>query len=297
MQGITIYIINGVLLLGACLLCISFFPIQRLVGQLPEGALKRRWNDLRALILFFIMGYVCFTFLYWMEYNNAFNLVVPAVFFLGAVLILFVGTLALQTAIEIKSMSALQYESVTDHLIGIHNRRYLDRRMEEEMSRARRYDMQLSLLLLDIDHFKIVNDNYGHQIGDRVLMSLGQLLFREVRDTDVVARYGGEEIAVLAPHTSVSSAIELAERLRQSVERSVMVPANEYEKRQAISITVSIGVAGLDKQTADHQDFIHRADKALYGAKQQGRNRVVDFDSVKESSYRDFKWHGMDRPS
>jgi diguanylate cyclase (GGDEF)-like protein len=284
MQGITIYIINGVLLLGACLLCISFFPIQRLVGQLPEGALKKRWNDLRALILFFIMGYVCFTFLYWMEYNNAFNLVVPAVFFLGAVLILFVGTLALQTAIEIKRMSTLQYESVTDHLIGIHNRRYLDRRTDEEISRARRYDMQLSLLLLDIDHFKIVNDNYGHQIGDRVLMSLGQLLFREVRDTDIVARYGGEEIAVLAPHTSVSSAIELAERLRRSVEKSSMVPANEYEKRQAITITVSIGVAGLDKQTVDHQSLIHRADKALYGAKQQGRNRVVDFDSLKESS-------------
>jgi diguanylate cyclase (GGDEF)-like protein len=277
MQDVTIYIINGVLLLGACLLCVSFFPIQRLVGQLPEGALRKRWNDLRALILFFIMGYVCFTFLYWMEYDNAFNLVVPAVFFLGAVLILFVGTLALQTAIEIKQMAALQYENVTDHLIGIHNRRYLDRRTEEEISRARRYDMQLSMLLLDID-------NYGHQIGDRVLMSLGQLLFREVRDTDIVARYGGEEIAVLAPHTSVSSAIELAERLRRSVEKSIMVPANEYEKRQAISITVSIGVAGLDKEVVDHQSLIHRADNALYGAKQQGRNRVVDFDSVKESS-------------
>jgi diguanylate cyclase (GGDEF)-like protein len=250
------------------------------VGQLPEGDLKRRWNDLRALILFFIMGYVCFTFLYWMEYNNAFSLVVPAVFFLGAVLILFVGTLALQTAIEIKQMSALQYENVTDHLIGIHNRRYLDRRTEEEISRARRYDMQLSMLLLDIDHFKIVNDNYGHQIGDRVLMSLGQLLFREVRDTDIVARYGGEEIAVLAPHTSVASAIELAERLRLSVEKSIMVPANEYEKRQEITITVSIGVAGLDKETVDHQSLINRADKALYGAKQQGRNRVIDFDSL-----------------
>ena len=284
MQDVTIYIINGVLLLGACLLCVSFFPIQRLVGQLPEGALRKRWNDLRALILFFIMGYVCFTFLYWMEYNDAFNLIVPAVFFLGAVLILFVGTLALQTAIEIKQMAALQYESVTDHLIGIHNRRYLDRRTEEEISRARRYDMQLSMLLLDIDHFKIVNDNYGHQIGDRVLMSLGQMLFREVRDTDIVARYGGEEIAVLAPHTSVASAIELAERLRRSVEKSIMVPANEYEKRQAISITVSIGVAGLDKEVVDHQSLIHRADNALYGAKQQGRNRVVDFDSVKESS-------------
>ena len=197
MQTVTIYITNGVLLLGACLLCISFFPIQRLVAQLPEGPLKRRWNELRALILLFVVGYVCFTFLYWMDYNNTFNLIVPAVFFLGTVLILFIGTLALQTAIEIKQTSAIQYESVTDHLIGIHNRRYLDRKMEEEISRARRYGMQLSMLLLDIDRFKIVNDNYGHQIGDRVLMSLGQLLFREVRDTDIVARYGVKRLPFL----------------------------------------------------------------------------------------------------
>ena len=284
MHGVTIYIINGILLVGACLLCVSFFPIQRLIGQLPEGALRKRWNDLRALILFFIAGYVCFTFLYWMEYTNAFNLVVPAVFFLGAVLILFVGTLALQTAIEIKQISALQYESVTDHLIGIHNRRYLDRKMEEEISRARRYDVPLSLLMLDIDHFKNVNDRYGHQIGDRVLMSLGQLLFREVRDTDIVARYGGEEIVVLAPHTNVPSAVELAERLRKAVASSIMVPANEYEKRQAITITVSVGVAGMDEKVHDHQAFIHRADQALYRAKQQGRNRVVDFESLKETT-------------
>ena len=280
MEGIIGYIVNSILLVGAVLLCVSFFPIQRLVEQIPKGTLRRRWNDLRALILFFIAGYASFTFLYWMKYDDHFDLIVPAVFFLGAVLVLFVGTLALETATEIKRISTLQYENITDHLIGIYNRRYLDRKIAEELPRVSRYGMPLSMLLLDIDHFKAVNDHYGHQVGDQTLKSLGQLLFKKVRDTDIIARYGGEEIAILALHTSVSDAGDLAERLRQAVETSIMVPADEDEKRSAITITVSIGVTGFDQQVTDHHVLIERADKALYKAKQEGRNRVIVFDST-----------------
>jgi diguanylate cyclase (GGDEF)-like protein len=279
MQNMTDYIVNGILLVGACLLCVSFSPIQRLIGQLPKGALRSKWNDLRALVLFFIAGYVSFTYLYWLKQDDNFNLIVPAVFFLGAVLVLFVGTLALETATEIKRISILRYENITDHLIGIYNRRYLDKKIAKELPRASRYSLPLSMLLLDIDHFKAVNDNYGHQVGDQTLKSLGQLLIKKARDTDIIARYGGEEIAILALHTSVSDAGALAERLRQAVETSIMVPADEGEKRPAITITVSIGVTGFDQQTTD-QVLIERADKALYKAKQGGRNRVIVFDGT-----------------
>jgi diguanylate cyclase (GGDEF)-like protein len=280
MQIVTGYIINGILFVGACLLCASFYPIHRLIGQMPKGPLQKRWNDLRALILFFIVGYASFTYSYWMKNDEIFNLIVPAVFFLGAVLVLFVGTLALETANEIKKVAALQYENITDHLIGIYNRRYLDRKIAEEIPRVCRYGMPLSMLLLDIDHFKAVNDHYGHQIGDQTLKSLGQLLFKKVRDTDIIARYGGEEIAVLALQTSVSGAGDLAERLRQAVETSIMVPADEDEKRPAITITVSIGVTGFDRQVTDQHVLIEQADKALYKAKEGGRNRVIVFDSA-----------------
>lgn len=280
MQTMTDYVINGILFVGAGLLCVSFYPIQSLIGQLPKGALRRRWNDLRALILFFIAGYVSFTYLYWLKNDDNFNLIVPAVFFLGAVLVLFVGTLALETATEIKQISTLQYENITDHLIGIYNRRYLDRKITEELPRLIRYGMPLSMLLLDIDHFKAVNDNYGHQVGDQTLKSLGQLLFKKVRDTDIIARYGGEEIAILALQTPVSDAGDLAERLRQAVETSIMVPADEDEKRPAITITVSIGVTGFDQQVTDQHVLIERADKALYKAKEGGRNRVIVFDGA-----------------
>ncbi|MCX5819403.1 MAG: GGDEF domain-containing protein [Deltaproteobacteria bacterium] len=280
MQNMTDYIINGILIVGAGLLCVSFYPIQSLIGQLPKGALRRRWNDLRALILFFIAGYVSFTYLYWLKNDDNFNLIVPAVFFLGAVLVLFVGTLALETATEIKQIATLQYENITDHLIGIYNRRYLDRKIAEELPRVSRYGLPLSMLLLDIDHFKDVNDHHGHQVGDQTLKSLGQLLFKKVRDTDIIARYGGEEIAILALHTPVSDAGDLAERLRQAVETSIMVPADEDEKRPAITITVSIGVTGYDQQVTDYHVLIEQADKALYKAKQGGRNRVIVFDST-----------------
>ncbi len=275
MESMTDYIVNGILFSGACLLCVSFIPIQRLILQMPEGPLRKRWNDLRALILFFIAGYVTFTYLYWRKNEENFDLIVPAEFFLGAVLVLFVGTLALETAAEIKRISMLQQETITDHLIGIYNRRYLDRKIDEELPRASRYGMPFSMLLLDIDHFKAVNDTYGHQVGDQTLKSLGDLLFRKVRDTDIIARYGGEEIAILALQTPLAEAGALAERLRQDVEKSVMVPADEEEKRPAISVTVSIGVTGFDKGVTDHHGFVERADKALYKAKREGRNRVI----------------------
>ena len=100
---------------------------------------------------------------------------------------------------------------------------------------------------------------------------------------DIIARYGGEEIAVIAPHTSVPTAVDLAERLRQIVETSVMVPADKQENRQAVTISVSIGVAGLDRQIVDKQSLIERTDEALYRAKQKGRNRVVVFNSKGDS--------------
>ena len=102
------------------------------------------------------------------------------------------------------------------------------------------------------------------------MKSLGHLLLKNVRETDIVARYGGEEIAVIAPHTSVPAAVDLAERLRQVVETSAIVPADEYEDRQAVTISVSIGVAGLDRQIIDKQSLIERTDEALYKAYKRG---------------------------
>ena len=282
MQNNISIIINILVFVGASILGVSFFPIRRLVSQLPAGGIRQRWNFLNILILFFLFGYIGYNIMYWDRYSDYFNLIVSVVFFFSAIFVLLVGTLALQTATDLNQVSALRHENITDPLIGIYNRRHLNLKLAEEIKRAHRYNLQLSILLLDIDHFKNVNDTYGHYIGDLVLKSLGHLLLKNVREMDIVARYGGEEIAIIAPHTSVLTAADLAERLRQVVETSVIVPADEQEDRQAVTISVSIGVAGLDRQIVDIQSLIERTDKALYEAKQKGRNRVVVFNSVKD---------------
>ena len=284
MQNDISIITNILVFVGASILGISFFPIHRLISRLSAGGIRQRWNFLGILIFLFLFGYVVYHIVYWDSYSDYFNLTVPMVFFFSAVFVLLVGTLALQTATDLNQVSDLKRENILDPLINIYNRRYLDLKLTEEIERAHRYNFQLCMLLLDIDHFKNTNDTYGHYIGDLVLKSLGHLLLKNVRKTDIVARYGGEEIAVIAPHTSVPTAVDLAERLRQIVETSVMVPADEQEDRQAVSISVSIGVAGLDRQIVDRQSLIERTDEALYKAKQKGRNRVVVFNG-KENSF------------
>lgn len=283
MQNDISLITNILVFVGAALLGISFFPIRRLVSQLTAKGIRQRWNFLSILIFLFLLSYLGYNILYWDRYSDYFNLVVPVVFFFSAIFVLLVGILALQTATDLNQVSALRRENILDPLIGIYNRRHFDLKLAEEIERARRYNFQLSMLLLDIDHFKNVNDTYGHYIGDLVLKSLGHLLLKNVRKTDIVARYGGEEIAVIAPHTSVPTAADLAERLRQVVETSVMVPADEQEDRQAVTISVSIGVAGLDQKIVDRQSLIERTDEALYRAKQKGRNRVVVFNGKVDS--------------
>jgi diguanylate cyclase (GGDEF)-like protein len=282
MQDITSHFITIMLLVGAGLIGVSYVRIQRLMEEIPKGALRKRWGDLKVLVLFFVAGYLIYTLLRWVDLlDERFDLIVPAMFFLVAVLILFTGTLALETATEFTRFSKLERETIMDHLTGIYNRRYLDKRIASEAIRARRYDMPLSMMMLDIDHFKDVNDRYGHQIGDRVLKSLGELLIKKVRVTDVVARYGGEEIAVLTIQTNISDAFDLAERLCKAVEASIMVPVDVKEQREAIRITVSIGVAGFDQHVFDSQMMIKKADMALYQAKHEGRNRVIAYQDEK----------------
>jgi len=282
MQDITNHFITIILFVGAYLIYVSYLRIRRLIEKIPKGAVRRRWNDLRVLILFFVFCYLAYIFLTSMDLlDEKFKLIVPAMFFLVAVLILFTGTLALETATEFIRFSKIERENVIDHLTGIHNRRYLDERIDSEAIRAHKYDMPLSMMMIDIDHFKAVNDRYGHQIGDRVLKSLCEVLIKKGRITDVVARYGGEEIVILTIQTNISDTFNVAEKLRKTVETSIMVPVDKSEDREDIRITVSIGVAGLDQQGFDSQAMIKKADMALYQAKSEGRNRVIAYHDEK----------------
>jgi two-component system cell cycle response regulator len=145
-------------------------------------------------------------------------------------------------------------------------------RLTEELERARRYSLDLALLIVDLDHFKTVNDSYGHLVGDEVLRGVSAMLQREARAVDVVARYGGEEFVVILPETAAEGAIALAERIRERVCNSPPIPGGEYGW---LRVTVSIGVATVPTSHANSpEELISLADQALYRAKAGGRNRV-----------------------
>jgi diguanylate cyclase (GGDEF)-like protein len=187
---------------------------------------------------------------------------------------------ATQAAIAIRNArlyNKIEQVSITDELTGLFNRRGFFQFGEREFERSLRFDRPLSVLMLDIDHFKKVNDTYGHPVGDQVLRALADCFRRSKRGIDVEGRYGGEEFVLLLPETFLSGAGQIAERLRQSVaELSIPVSRTNGESSPIdLRITVSVGVAQTLPGTPSIDALIDRADQAMYSAKGLGRNRVV----------------------
>jgi two-component system cell cycle response regulator len=152
------------------------------------------------------------------------------------------------------------------------NRRAFMERLTTEMDRARRYALNLSLLMIDLDHFKRVNDTYGHLVGDEVLREVAKTLQREARTVDVVARYGGEEFCVILPETTAEGAMAFGDRVRSRIATQPAVSDKDF---RGLHITVSVGVATIPNARVNTpEDFIALADEALYRAKAQGRNQV-----------------------
>lgn len=159
--------------------------------------------------------------------------------------------------------------SITDGLTGLYNRKHLMDTLEGEVIRSKRHYHAFTLLIIDIDHFKKINDNHGHQKGDEVLRRLAEIFKKAVRDSDYVARYGGEEFIALLTETEAAGGLEVAERIRQSVAEE-----NVCKDGDSICVTVSIGMAVFPDNGDDPQTLIQNADNALYAAKKAGRNRV-----------------------
>ena len=178
------------------------------------------------------------------------------------------------THTDVTDRKALEEELIRqahiDYLTGVNNRRYFMERAEHELRRANRSGSQLSIFMLDIDHFKRINDRYGHKVGDMVLKMLAEACQSALRDIDILARMGGEEFAVLLPETESSLAIEVARRLQDFINKASL----PLEGNITIKIQVSIGVASMTSPHDNMDILLHRADTALYEAKNTGRNRI-----------------------
>ena len=164
----------------------------------------------------------------------------------------------------------LKEMTMKDGLTGVYNRRYLETRMKEEYERHVRYDSPLSLVMLDIDHFKNVNDTYGHQCGDYILKAVADGVGKSIRNVDCLARYGGEEFCCLLPETGIEAATMVAERFR----KVIMDQEHTYDGN-VIKVTISLGVAEVVEGINSAKILQKEADALLYQAKRQGRNKVV----------------------
>jgi diguanylate cyclase (GGDEF)-like protein len=167
---------------------------------------------------------------------------------------------------------ALKEQAIRDSLTGCFNRRYLDETLERELSRSRREGYPLSLVILDLDFFKQINDTYGHQAGDQALIVLAETLRADIRQEDVLCRYGGEEFVILMPRMPLGRAVERAESWRQKIAQ-ISVRFGNFN----LAFTASAGVAAYPDHGKMPDELTHAADTALYVAKNRGRNRVVEY--------------------
>ncbi len=177
------------------------------------------------------------------------------------------AALAIERASLYQKMAEL---SVTDDLTKLFNTRYLNRTLEIEISRADRHLSSLSVIFMDIDHFKVINDNFGHLTGSKLLVEMGQLLIKGLRTVDIVARYGGDEFVIVLPQTAPSAAVMIAERIRKTIEKNIFLRKEGY----SLNLTASFGVASYPESATSKEDLLRIADEAMYRVKYQTRNGV-----------------------
>lgn len=174
----------------------------------------------------------------------------------------------------------LEKVSTTDDLTGLHNRKYLQERLEEEISRSKRYGTKLSCILFDIDYFKVVNDMYGYEWGDILLRNIANRLDAMVRKEDILTRYGDEEFLLVLPNTSEENAFLFGERFRREVEKMEFIPAGEEEAHR---VTISGGISTypcMPDVEEDANTVIRYAEHALYNAKHRGKNKIIQFSQM-----------------
>jgi len=175
------------------------------------------------------------------------------------------------------SGESLMRFAFTDYLTGLRTRGYFEQQLDLEFKRAERRRQKFALLMIDIDHFKRLNDTHGHHVGDQILREIGSILVKDMREVDTVARYGGEEFVIILPETNETAALYVAERLRRAVERTKFFTGATHSIQH---LTISLGVAIYDSDARFKRDLIESSDAALYAAKNEGRNRTISYSEL-----------------
>ncbi len=271
-------IANILLLSGICLLVVSAFTSQQLIKKLPMGKVRNSWQMLTYFIIGFIFAYAVYMLMLMTGQANLSSLVVPKLCFTAAAFILLLCFLTYQITRDIREAIAMDQASIIDPVLDIYNRRYFDRRIDEETQRSRRYKLPLSLILFEVDEFSNVVDQHGRLVGDVVLRKVSDFIMNTVRSSDIVARFDEHKIIVATTQTKEDMAEKLADRLRAEIEKLEIIRNSGEESTQALHVTVSGGVSCLLDSIKNGFELVDLAENALLQANKIGRNKVYTYD-------------------
>ncbi len=275
------YLLANILVLsGICLLVVSVFTSQQLIRKLPLGNVRHSWQMLNFLLVGSILGYAAYMLLLMTGQVSLASLEIPKLCFAAAAFILLLCYLTYQTTRDIREAIAMDLASIVDPILDIYNRRYFDRRIEEETQRSRRYNQPLSIILFEVDQFEAIANKQGRLVGDVVLRKVSDYLVGAVRSSDIVARYDEHRIVVATTQTKPDMAIMLADRLRGEIEKLELLPAGEQSAVDTLYATVTAGVSCVEDRIKSGFDLTDVAEKAMQRAESEGQNRVYAYDSA-----------------
>jgi diguanylate cyclase (GGDEF)-like protein len=239
--------------------------------MLPRGLPRSTWRSMGILITLSAAGVAVFLRINIAEGpNHHEDWLVSLVFLAASIFVFTVCTLALHTAKDLSKIADLEFAAIVDPVTELFNRRHIMALLDAQCHHSSEHNSSFSVLLIDIDNFKTINDTFGHRAGDIVLKELGRVIAKIIPDSRYIGRYGGEEFLIILPQSASSEAWAVAEHLRTEVESTIIA----YEGRPISSPTISIGIATAFGWKETSEDLIEIADEALYSAKDAGRNRV-----------------------
>lgn len=270
-------LVNIFLISGICLYAASIFTVQQLVKKLPLGEVRNNWKILSFFIVGFMVGYAVYMYLLLTGKVASASITYPAMCLAASAFVLLLCFLTYQTTRDISEAIAMEQASIIDPVLDIYNRRYFDRRIDEETQRSRRYNQPLSIILFEVDKFQSVISSHGKLVGDVVLRKVSDFLVASVRSSDIVAKYDENRIVIATTQTKPDMAIMLADRLRGEIEKLEVLPESE-KTDEALHVTVTAGVSCVEDRIKSGFDLVDVAEKAINRAEKDGRNRVYAYD-------------------
>ncbi len=265
------YLFANILIFSSILLfAASIFAIQQLIQKLPLGKVRNNWKILSFFIVGILVGLLVSMPMMWTGNIVLSSLMFPIIGIAISAFVVMLCFLTYQTTCDIREAIAIDQASIIDPALEIYNRRYYERRIDEETQRSRRYELPLSLIMFEIDEFSSVVNKHGRLVGDVVLKKVSDFIVNSVRASDIVARYEDQKIVIVTTQTDKEMTMKLADRLRGEIEELNVLQVNEEDSSETLGVTVSAGVSTVEENIKSGFDLSDVAEKSVEEINQAG---------------------------